>query len=851
MKHNFLQYRFRRLLILAALAPLPALSQEAAEFAHKMMLNPGLFASGDENWDDRFTPPGVDPTEVGVIAVNGSDVYVGGFFTMAGGVTVNHIARWDGNKWSALGNGVGAGQLTATVYDIAFQGNDVYVAGSFTTPFNRIAKWDGARWSGVGGGVSGGSFAEIRALAATPTELYAGGIFTDAGGELTVNHIAKWDGSAWSALGTGMSGGLPPLVTSVDAIAAVGNNLYAGGNFTSAGGVVVNSIARWDGSRWSALSNGISSSTNTLSINAIAPMGSDVFVGGSFTMAGNVAVNNIAKWNGATWSALGTGANNGVMPGASALAVSGSTLYVGGTIDLAGGVSANNVAAWNGSSWSAVGSGLSAPVVALGVSGNSLYVGGALLSAGNAIVNGIAKWEAGAWLALGSSVNGAVFTTIAATNGEVYLGGEFSSAGNVVVNHIVKWNGNNWSALGTGVNGPVRAAALDGNDLFVGGEFTSAGGMNASKIAKWDGSNWSALGSGLGGAGTVRVNAVAVKGNEIYVAGAFTTAGGVQANNIAKWDGANWSALGSGANNGVNNPVSAITITSNGEVHVGGNFTTAGGVNAKGIARWNGTAWSEVGGGVSGGLQTVYSLASRGDEVYVGGLFSSAGNVSARSLAKWDGSNWSALGSGLSVSNDVPRAYALAVSGNDLYVGGYFVTAGGVTVNGVAKWNGSAWSELGSGIGGDNPTVLAAAATASEVYVGGGFASAGEKPSFKFGRWKVSTTSVESNDPQPKSFVLQQNYPNPFWSGATSRAAGNPSTSISYEIAKASPVVLKIFNVFGQEVRTLVDKKQAAGFYRVQWDGKDDEGRSLASGVYLYQLIANDFVDTRKMVLTR
>lgn len=113
------------------------------------------------------------------------------------------------------------------------------------------------------------------------------------------------------------------------------------------------------------------------------------------------------------------------------------------------------------------------------------------------------------------------------------------------------------------------------------------------------------------------------------------------------------------------------------------------------------------------------------------------------------------------------------------------------------------------------------------------------------------TAVVETGAGQPASFTLQQNYPNPFWSGATSRAAGTPSTSIRYEIAKASSVVLKIFNVFGQEVRTLVDDRQAAGFHQARWDGKDNDGRSLASGVYLYQLIANGFVDTRKMVLTR
>jgi N-acetylneuraminic acid mutarotase len=136
---------------------------------------------------------------------------------------------------------------------------------------------------------------------------------------------------------------------------------------------------------------------------------------------------------------------------------------------------------------------------------------------------------------------------------------------------------------------------------------------------------------------------------------------------------------------------------------------------------------------------------------------------------------------------------------------------------------------------------LTSAAAGGRIYAIGG------TPASFFGLSTVEeynpnpTAVVESEAATTRSFALHQNYPNPF----------NPSTSISYEIAKASPVVVKIFNLFGQEVRTLVDEKQAAGFHQVRWDGKDHEGRSMASGVYFYQLIANDFVDTRKMSLTR
>src|ERR1019366_1654117 len=114
--------------------------------------------------------------------------------------------------------------------------------------------------------------------------------------------------------------------------------------------------------------------------------------------------------------------------------------------------------------------------------------------------------------------------------------------------------------------------------------------------------------------------------------------------------------------------------------------------------QWDGSAWSALGSGMD---HTVYALAMNGTDLYAGGQFNWAGAVSANYVAKWDGSAWSPLGSGLGASDGSPRCvYALAVSGTNLYVGGEFTTAGGVTANNIAKWDGNAWSALGSGVNG-------------------------------------------------------------------------------------------------------------------------------------------------------
>lgn len=97
-----------------------------------------------------------------------------------------------------------------------------------------------------------------------------------------------------------------------------------------------------------------------------------------------------------------------------------------------------------------------------------------------------------------------------------------------------------------------------------------------------------------------------------------------------------------------------------------------------------------------------------------------------------------------------------------------------------------------------------------------------------------------------EDFSLFQNYPNPFSSGARSRTAGNPSTTLEFALPKASFVTLKIYNTLGEEVATLVSEKLPAGKHQRVWDTS-----GLASGLYLYRLQLGEFVQTKKLILLR
>jgi hypothetical protein len=115
-------------------------------------------------------------------------------------------------------------------------------------------------------------------------------------------------------------------------------------------------------------------------------------------------------------------------------------------------------------------------------------------------------------------------------------------------------------------------------------------------------------------------------------------------------------------------------------------------------------------------------------------------------------------------------------------------------------------------------------------------------------------TGVEDDFSQvPVGFTLEQNYPNPFWSEATSpaRSGGNPQTIIRYQLPKTTQVVLKIYNTSGQEVRTLLNARQSVGMNSVVWDGRDQFGKEVSSGIYIYRLQTGESIQSRKLSFVR
>ncbi len=666
-------------------------------------------------------------------------LYVGGAFTVAGGwnekggVTVNHVARWDASRrvWSALGGG-----LNGAVNALALDGSgNLYAGGDFTeaggVSADHIARWDGTTWSALGSGLDG----SVETLLVDGNgDLYVGGSFTMAG-SFTVSRIARWDGTSWWPLGPGLNSTVYTLVAGAE------GTLYAGGSFTTAGAITVNRVAHWDETDgWSALGDGVGSTAYaTVYALAFDASAQRLYAAGSFTSAGGAAANYVAHWDGAAWSPLGLGLDDW----GRALALDGSGgLYVGGDFTQAGGATADRIAHWDGTDWSTLGSGLSGDTHVLALDGTGhLYAGGKFgyTADWTTLLGYIARWDGSQWSAFGAGLDDDVYALVEAGD-DVYAGGHFSHAGSPSVGNVARWDGASWHALGSGTDGYVLALAWDGHtqSVYVGGAFTTAGGVSANHIARWDGTSWHALGSGVSSS-MVEALAFDASTQNLYVGGQFTTAGGVSANNIARWDGTSWHALGSG----VNGRVRALALDGSGNLYAGGGFNVAGGATANYVAQWDGATWSPLGAGVTAGYPMgVAALAvDSSDNLYAGGDMDTAGGLPVNHIARWDGANWSALGSGL----DAP-VNALALDGNDvLYVGGRFTTAGGAPANYVVQWDGAGWSALGSGVDGVEdyltyPRVgaLAFDSHTQSVYAGGHFGTAGGRPSWFIARWSTT-----------------------------------------------------------------------------------------------------------------
>jgi trimeric autotransporter adhesin len=671
---------------------------------------------------------------------------------------------WSGSGSLAGTNGAG---LCVTNWDPdgpgplpvhAVIGGGFRSAGTIAT--SNVAAWNptNSQWRGFGNGLADDSPGSVQALAVTASGALVAGGTLRIGGSTANEGVAIWSGTSWSPL-RGATGLALTRVTELH-VASTGD-LFACANWLDVGNVTRAGVARWDGSSWSVLGAPFASGSSIGLLLAICELpGGDLVVAGRFDSAGGVPAASVARWNGASWSAVGSGFSSADLVYSLDVMANGN-LVAGGDLRIAFGGVADGVATFDGTNWTQLGTGLSTPlgtmVQSVEVQPNGDVIAcGAFVSSAGAPVSAAARWDGAAWSQLGTGIDVALgeacYGSTLLPDGRLLVVGSFRSSGGVPTRYAALWNGLAWAAMTTAGGTPmldgtqVTALVAEPNGtVVVGGNFLTAGGVSMPRIARWDGTSFTPLGSGANG----QVTALAREADgAILAAGNFSQIGGVAAAGFARWNGSAWSPMG----NAVLGP---ILVARTGEIY-------ASAAAGSGVRRWNGTTWVAVGTGwpaagalalaelpdgellgsamvfsghstpqfhllrLTGGVWVPYGAPLNGavhailatdTEVYVGGGFSFAGGGPANFVARHDNGNWQTLGSG---PGGLVTELELLPDG-DLVAAGQFSILGGVPALRIARYDG-AWTPIDGGLDG---SVFALARTDSALYVGGAFSIAG------------------------------------------------------------------------------------------------------------------------------
>ena len=448
----------------------------------------------------------------------------------------------------------------------------------------------------------------------------------------------------WSRSFTG-----PWIQGQVDALVEFQGDLLAAGDLDCAGPDLADNLARLHDAAWQVY-RGFDGR-----IHALLVHDGVAYAGGEFTSTNGIV--NVARNAGSGWQSVGYGLDG---------AVRCLTVYRGEPVaagDFTGSLigppgALQHVARLSGGRWVPLGGGVGIAPRVLAAHGDTLFA---------AYGSTVYAWNGSTWSALPILMNGGV-EAMTVFNGSLYVGGSFPG-------RVARWNGSAWVLLGAAPDVLGDLLVLDGGLVAVG-----------RKVQAWDGTAWQDFGPWMEG----EARTAAVVGGRLVVAGAFRASfGGHYVHNVMAWDGTAWSMVEAlrPECQGLDGPVNVLMPYLGGTL-VGGDFTRAGAVTARGIAFRDDSAWHVLGSGLAG---SVRSLGMYDGDPVAGGRFTTAGGVTVNNVARWDGSAWQPLGGGVTGASGYASIEALVEYDGDLYVTGYFDQAGGTASGCLARWDGSAW----------------------------------------------------------------------------------------------------------------------------------------------------------------
>ncbi len=834
---------------------------------------------------------------VNALAVYNGELYVGGDFTVVNGLSANRIARWNGNGWNRLGAGSSNG-VNGQVNVLAVYNSELYVGGLFTgasgTSANNIARWNGNSWNSVGTGSGNGVNSFVNALTVYNGELYVGGVFVSAGGA-NANRIARWNGNGWNTLGTGPGNGVGNTVL---ALAVYNSELYVGGIFTSAGGANANRIARWsiiltpivttlsatninsasaslngtinpngfpltlaqfEYSLDSTFTTGVQNASTTPSTGGIGSGTSPVSVSATIS----IQANSTYYFRLRATNANGTGVSQRAsftnisppFPNTGLelwLRADSAVTQISGLVSQWGDLSSNNRTAISSgaarpdfvSSYSPMGG---RPVMGFGTFGSRSFGFPRITNIRTVFVVAENQNPTALQFLLGDSTS---FDFHGGTSNSALFDNSFASP--AILQGRLLYNGNpvlitssaaarptTPTIITLQTTGNVRASTLsfDRPPLGTATMNRSWNGLIAEVLIFSDSLNLTQriavenyLASRYGiGQNNVSNPTIAASLGGTFVLGStgatvtFTTAS---------------TTTGSLSGSVTNSRPNVVGTLPAGITNIAERFWT---INQTNLTGFNCAVTFDL--STLGGIQNFNTL-----------------KVLRRNNAS---SPWIDVETlpGVTITRHAPFITVAGITSfSDFTIGGgndnqlpvelaeftgrkaeqgvelLWRTASELNNAGFEverKSQGATWNTLGFVRGAGTTTEAQSYSFIDRTATG--------KVQYRLkqidfdGQFEYSNV-IEVDAGLPKTFALEQNYPNPF----------NPTTIINYQLPTASTVSLKIYDVLGKEVATLVNARQEAGSYNFTFNASN-----LASGIYFYRLQAGSFVQTKKMMLVK
>lgn len=585
---------------------------------------------------------------------------------------------------------------TVNALALSPDGTRVYVGGAFTsvngTARNRLAALDAvigevdAGWNPDANGA-----VNALALSSDGARLYAGGAFTTVGG-ITHPRLAALD----AATGAVDHNWDPNANNAVNALAlsADGARLYAGGAFTAVRGIGRNYLAAVDPVQglvdvgWNPGANGVA---NELSLS---PQGDYLYTGGSFTAVGGVTRNRLAKIDAVTGAVGPWNPNANKTVSALALSPGGDLVYAGGDFTTLGGTARNRLAAVDAevgtaTTWNPVANG-TVNALAPSLDGGSVYAGGALTSVG-----GVSRPRLAALNASTGKVdpqwkpraNKPVYVLALSPDGSrIYIGGDFTKLSGTVRNRLAAVDaatGGVDAAWTPSADSRVRALAASGRGVYAGGDFGTINGLSRVRLALLDGATGDPdPGWSASTNALVRTLKLPADGNRLYVGGEFTDVSGLVRKKLVALDAV------TGAVDSVWKPVTKRPVF---DLAVSGThvFTAEGGAAGGAVAAYTADtgalAWNLKGDG------DAQAIALLGETVYAGGHFNLLGDQVRNQVAAIDAATGVIDATWTPTMDGDPKGgrgvWALLGSGTRLYAGGDFSGVSGNPQQGFAQFS--------------------------------------------------------------------------------------------------------------------------------------------------------------------